>query len=232
VERRHRQLALPDRQAHDPHVELVGHDRARDLRRVAGDHHELGPWVARAEPSQCRRQQIDAERRAGAEPDAPGHDPPQLLDQLDAALELPQRAPGVGQEELARPGRVRALADALEQRQPELLLELADLHADGRLRERELARRPGEAPVARDRRERLEVRKLDVHAGETKKYLMVTIRTIDFTDSAGRGIMRRMDTSHYLLEVLAKDRLDRARLDAGRRRLLRLAQAPSVSAPA
>lgn len=36
--------------------------------------------------------------------------------------------------------------------------------------------------------------------------------------------MPRMDTSFYLLEVLAKDRLDRARLDAGRRRLLRLAE--------
>ena len=34
----------------------------------------------------------------------------------------------------------------------------------------------------------------------------------------------RMDTSFYALEILAKDRLDRARLDAGRRRLLRLAE--------
>jgi len=41
-------------------------------------------------------------------------------------------------------------------------------------------------------------------------------------------MMRGMDTSYYALEVLAKDRLDRARLDAGRRRLLRLAQALPV----
>jgi hypothetical protein len=32
-----------------------------------------------------------------------------------------------------------------------------------------------------------------------------------------------MDQSYYALEVLAKDRLDRARADAGRRRLLRRA---------
>jgi hypothetical protein len=44
--------------------------------------------------------------------------------------------------------------------------------------------------------------------------------------------MRAMDVSFYALEVLAKDRLDRARLDAGRRRLLRLAEALPASAHA
>jgi hypothetical protein len=44
--------------------------------------------------------------------------------------------------------------------------------------------------------------------------------------------MPGMETSYYLLEVLAKDRLDRARLAAGRRRLLRLAQTLPVSVPA
>lgn len=33
-----------------------------------------------------------------------------------------------------------------------------------------------------------------------------------------------MDQSYYALEILAKDRLDRARVDAGRRRLLRRAE--------
>jgi len=33
-----------------------------------------------------------------------------------------------------------------------------------------------------------------------------------------------MDQSYYALEVLAKDRLDRARVDAGRRSLLRLGE--------
>jgi hypothetical protein len=41
-----------------------------------------------------------------------------------------------------------------------------------------------------------------------------------------------MDTSYYLLEMLAKDRLDRARLAAGRRRLLRLAEILPFSARA
>jgi hypothetical protein len=78
----------------------------------------------------------------------------------------------------------------------------------------------------------LQVRELDRHVGGAKKYLIVTIKTIDFTDSASRRIMPGMETSYYLLEVLAKDRLDRARLAAGRRRLLRLAQTLPVSVPA
>jgi len=44
--------------------------------------------------------------------------------------------------------------------------------------------------VARYRGERLQVRELDVHDGETKKYLIVTIKTIDFPDSGLWRIMR------------------------------------------
>ena len=65
------------------------------------------------------------------------------------------------------------------------------------------------------------MRELDVHVGELKKYLIVMIKTIDFPDNRASGIMRRMDTTFYALEMLAKDRLDRARLDAERRRPLR-----------
>jgi len=76
------------------------------------------------------------------------------------------------------------------------------------------------------------VRELDVHVEDLKKYLIVTIKTIDFPDTRNRFIMRGMDVNFYGLEVLAKDRLDRARLDAGRRRLLRLAEVLPVSAHA
>src|SRR5439155_1486396 len=83
-------------------------------RRVAGDDDELGLRVARAEPVKRRREQVDADRGAGAQADPPGDDPPELLDELDAVLQLPQRAPGVGQQDLARLRRVGALAHALE----------------------------------------------------------------------------------------------------------------------
>jgi hypothetical protein len=86
--------------------------------------------------------------------------------------------------------------------------------------------------VAGDGGERLQVRELDVHVVGLKKYLIVMIKTIDFTDIRNPGIMPCMDTSFYVLEVLAKDRLDRARLDAGRRRLLRRAEVLPVSAHA
>jgi hypothetical protein len=86
--------------------------------------------------------------------------------------------------------------------------------------------------VARDGRECLQVCQLDVHEGDVKNYLIVTIKTIDFTDSRFRSIMRAMEQSDYLLEVLAKDRLDRARVDAGRRRLLRRAQVLPAPLPA
>jgi hypothetical protein len=103
------------------------------------------------------------------------------------------------------------------------------LHADGRLREPELARRPGEAPVARDRGQGLQVRELDVHVEEIKECLIVMIKTIDFPDRRASGTMPDMDSSFYALDMLVKDRLDRARLDAGRRRLLRRAEVLSTA---
>jgi hypothetical protein len=41
--------------------------------------------------------------------------------------------------------------------------------------------------------------------------------------------MPHMDSSFYALDMLVKDRLDRARLDAGRRRLLRRAEILSLA---
>ena len=63
------------------------------------------------------------------------------MHELDAPLELLPGAAGVGQEHLACLGRIGPLADALEQGQPQISLELAHLHAHRRLREPELARR-------------------------------------------------------------------------------------------
>jgi hypothetical protein len=125
----------------------------------------------------------------------------------------------VGQQQLAGLGRVRPLADPLEQRQPDLALELAYLHADGRLGEPELSRRPGEAAVARHRLERVEVRQLHGHDG--KKYLIVTIMTIDFTDDRTCRMLRDVDMNHFVVETIARERLDSARAHAARRRLLR-----------
>jgi hypothetical protein len=54
-----------------------------------------------------------------------------------------------------------------------------------------------------------------------KKYLIVTIMTIDFPDGAVGGIMRLVDMNPYVAETLAHERLEQARAVAARRRLLR-----------
>ncbi|PYN01253.1 MAG: hypothetical protein DME07_14430 [Candidatus Rokuibacteriota bacterium] len=57
--------------------------------------------------------------------------------------------------------------------------------------------------------------------GDAKKYLIVTIITIDFSDDPTRGMMRAMDINPYALETMARDPIAQARADAARHRLLR-----------
>jgi len=76
----------------------------------------------------------------------------------------------------------------------------------------------------------VEVRELHVH--EVKKYLIVTIMTIDFTDDRIYRIIRPVDMNHYVVEIIARERLDCARAHAARRRLLRGPQAALAPAGA
>src|SRR5947209_13253074 len=93
----------------------------------------------------------------------------QALQHLDGGLELPHGARAVLEEELACARRERSLAHALDEGQPERGLELADLHADRRLREPELGGGAREAPVAHHRveRPRLSQREGQVHAAKS-----------------------------------------------------------------
>jgi hypothetical protein len=61
----------------------------------------------------------------------------------------------------------------------------------------------------------------ELHVHEAKKYLIVTIMTIDFTDGRIRANIRRVDMNHFVVETIARERLDCARAYAARRRLLR-----------
>jgi hypothetical protein len=65
-----------------------------------------------------------------------------------------------------------------------------------------------------------------------KKYLIVTIMTIDFPDGALGGSMRFMDMNPYFAEALAHERLEHARAVAARRRLLRGPRAAPGVTPA
>ena len=69
----------------------------------------------------------------------------------------------MGEQQLAGLRREGALADALEERQAERLLELAHLHAHRGLAQVELAGGVREGAVARDRGERLEPGELEIH---------------------------------------------------------------------
>jgi len=64
------------------------------------------------------------------------------------------------------------------------------------------------------------VRELEIH-GDYKKYLIVTIITIDFPDDPLRAMMRAMDINIYSLETMARDRIAEARAYASRRQLVR-----------
>ena len=122
------------------------------------DHDQLDLGMAGPEAAEHRRQHVDAERGAGADPDAAGHPPAQPLHHLNGGLELPHGPRGVLEEQLAGTGGERALAHALDQRQPERRLELANLHADRGLGELQLGGGAREAPVAHDRVERPHLR--------------------------------------------------------------------------
>src|SRR5262249_42592430 len=116
VEGRDAQLAVAHGQAHDAHVEPALHHRARDLRGIARLDDEIGARVRLAERAQGRRQEIGADRRAGADADATGHDALEALDLLHRRLELAAGAGRVGQEQVARPPGPGAPAPPLHER--------------------------------------------------------------------------------------------------------------------
>ncbi len=122
--------------------------------------------MARPEAPQERRQQVDADGGGRPEAHASRHHAPELLHALDARLDLVERARRVREEDLAGARRERPLADALEERLPERLLELPHLHADGGLRDAELTGGAREARVPGHRAQRAQVHELQVHGGQ------------------------------------------------------------------
>ena len=72
-------------------------------------------------------------------------------------VELPEDGATLRDQLLACGRQVDASAQPLEERQPGVALELADLRGDRRLREVQLLRGAGEAQVLRDRLEDLEL---------------------------------------------------------------------------
>jgi hypothetical protein len=65
----------------------------------------------------------------------------------------------------------------------------------------------------------VEVRELHVH--EAKKYLIMMIMTIDFADDRACPMIAGVEMSPFVVEIIARERLDSVRAYAARRRLLR-----------
>ena len=141
----------------DPEVHLGGAHPLLDLPGVADAERHLDPPVARLEPAEQPREQIDARRRAPAEQEGAAVEAAQLPHCVLHSLEHREDAPGVLLEETARLGQADAPTEPVEERRVEPALQLLDLLGQRRLTEGEPLRRAAEAARARDGEEDLEL---------------------------------------------------------------------------
>jgi hypothetical protein len=141
----------------DAHLRLVQREVHQPVRDVDA-HVDVG--MARAEAVEPRHQPFDRERRRGR--DGQHARPAGPADALDRLADQAERFAGRRQQRLARPRQAHRPAGPPEQPDAELLLQRADLVADGRRRHGEFARRLGEAEMARRRLE-------DAHRAEAGK---------------------------------------------------------------
>ena len=146
------------RRPHDGEVDLVAGELPHDGLAVVHEQAELDPGVDAREPGQELRREV---LRGAHDRDAPCARPA-------SRAERGERVLGVAQARAARafawrtsssPARVSASRppDALEERQPGVMLELLHLHRDRGLREPQLAGRAGERPEPRGGGEDLEL---------------------------------------------------------------------------
>jgi len=121
--------------------------------------------MARAQPTQDRREEIDTRGRTGADGHAAGHPALQPLDRLARLVEHPERAAGVLEEQRPRLGRRRAPAATDQERDAHRALEVSHVVADRGLAQVERLARAREAARAGDRLQGTYVHRVDVHVG-------------------------------------------------------------------
>ncbi len=115
---------------------------------------------------QQRGQQVNARRGAGAESHPPADGIALAGQRRSRRLELREGALAMRQQDLAGRGREGAFADALDQRQTEILFELADVQADRRLAQAQRLAGARETAVPGDFAQRPEMREAEVHADQ------------------------------------------------------------------
>ena len=106
---------------------------------------------------------MNARRGARAETDPPRNDSTEAVECLARGFELLKDPRRVGEQDLAGGGRERALADALEERHADILLELANVQAHRRLTEMQMLGGAREAAAFGDLLERPQMRRREIH---------------------------------------------------------------------
>ena len=142
---------------HRANFELWHEEDEARVPGVADAERHLDPPVARLEPAEQPREQIDARRRAPAEQEGAAVEAAQLPHCVLHSLEHREDAPGVLLEETARLGQADAPTEPVEERRVEPALQLLDLLGQRRLTEGEPLRRAAETARARDGEEDLEL---------------------------------------------------------------------------
>ena len=148
---------MVDGQGEEQQVEAAV-EKLRDERfRLALADAQVELRMARSERGQKRRQGIGGNGGNDAEMQRAGERACALAGEIGKVAHLGEDAPGALRHLPALGGELDGLVPALDQCHAELPLELADLHGQGRLRDRAMVRRPPEMIEARHR---LEIAKL------------------------------------------------------------------------
>ena len=133
-------------------------DQARDeLIRRAVVHVDLDVRVQLTELADHRRQQHFRQGRRARHRDAPPAQRRHVLEPGAQGVEVAQDALRDVDDVVGRGGGLQGARRAVEHAHPQLLFQLADQHADGRLRDVELGGRRAEAPQLVDRDERAQL---------------------------------------------------------------------------
>jgi hypothetical protein len=141
---------LGRRRAHGEVDAVVG-EVVEQHPHTTGTEAELDGGVAVVERGEGTREVERIERLDRADAHPPDDDPRQAGEVGAGPVQLGQRAPGAGEEQLARVGEADVAGGAGEQGGAELGFELADLHRDGGLGNVQHRRGPAEPALAHDR---------------------------------------------------------------------------------
>src|SRR2546428_373061 len=126
-ERKDRKVGILERRTDDREVELVAENLLLDPRARPDLERDDNPRMQLLERPKGGRQKVDADRRARPDAEAAALDPTHLLERQRRFVEDVQGASRIRVQDRARLGELHALAEAVEERHADGLLELFDL---------------------------------------------------------------------------------------------------------